>query len=317
VAAKEGKDPSAERAQARQVLKFGELVDWYLENHSRPHKRSWRRDERRFHVHFNAWMTRRLSDIKLDDVTRAHVRIGATKPVEANRAVQLLRGMFYAAIKGGIWRGDNPAKGIRAFKEQRRERFLTPDELQRVNEALIEETDGNWKSRAYFPLLLLTGLRRSELASLRWDCVDMNSRTLRLPETKTGKTHTEPISSPAVQILEGLPSRGMSEWLFPAESASGHMADPFPMWDRIRKRAGVPDVRIHDLRHTLASWMVAQGFSLPMIGRALNHARAATTERYAHLQLEPVRQALEATALLMFPAPARDSDTEAGPIEEN
>jgi integrase len=87
--------------------------------------------------------------------------------------------------------------------------------------------------------------------------------------------------------------------VFPGDGASGHIVEPAKAWQRIRARAGVPDVRIHDLRHTLASWLVAQGFNLPLVGRALNHTQTATTARYAHLALEPVRAALEQTAALM------------------
>ncbi len=312
-----GEDPSAARTQARQQMKFSELVDWYLEQHAKPHKKSWRRDERRLKTHFKGWLTRRLTDVTVNDVSRAHVRIGATAPVEANRTVSLLRAVFYAAIKADILKSDNPAKGIQTFAEQHRERYLTAEEMGRVNAALIRETEGNWKFRAYFPLLAFLGVRRSELASLRWEHVDLNSKKLRLAETKTGAQLLLPISSPALKILEGLPSRGTSDWVFPTSrrSATGHLTDPFFMWKRIRTRAGVPDVRVHDLRHTLASEMVAQGYSLPVIGRALGHTRAATTQRYAHLQLDVVRDALENTAQRMVAAmaPAADQTTKLPP----
>jgi integrase len=125
---------------------------------------------------------------------------------------------------------------------------------------------------------------------------------VRLPETKAGRPHLLPL--PAIAILETVPSRGNGEWVFPSDSASGHIVEPAKAWQRIRKRAGVPDVRIHDLRHTLASWLVAQGFNLPLIGRALNHSQVSTTERYAHIALDPVRVALEQTAALMMRGPA-------------
>jgi integrase len=100
-------------------------------------------------------------------------------------------------------------------------------------------------------------------------------------------------------MLEALPSQDKSEWVFPGEGASGHIVEPAKAWLRIRKHAGVPDVRIRDLRHTLASWLVAQGFNLLLVARVLNHTQAATTARYAHLALEPVRAALDQTAALM------------------
>jgi integrase len=117
--------------------------------------------------------------------------------------------------------------------------------------------------------------------------------------TKTGNSHLLPLPSDAVAILADLPSRGASDWVFPSDGATGHIVEPKKAWRRVRERAGVPDVRIHDLRHTLASWLVGQGFGLPLIGRALNHAHVGTTARYAHLALDPLRDALERNAQLM------------------
>ena len=122
-----------------------------------------------------------------------------------------------------------------------------------------------------------------------------------------------PLPSPAVAILAGLEAERKDgcEWVFPSRlSKSGHIVAPGKAWERIRERAGVADVRIHDLRHTLASWMVDQGKqNLPIIGKALNHRRLETTQRYAHLDLDPLRRALEQTTALMVaaqqqPAPA-------------
>jgi integrase len=214
-----------------------------------------------------------------------------------------------------VWRGENPARDVTLFDEVPRERFLTAEELMRVNDALMAETKGNWRWQAYFPLLLMLGLRRSELASLRWQHVDLKRRTLTLPTSKSGKSHLLPIPSPAAQILEGLPSRGTDEWVFPADSKSKHLENPTPIWHRIRLRAGVPDARIHDLRRTLGSWLAADGYGLPLIGKALNHANPASTAIYARLNLDPVRVMLEKNAQMMFPAPARDGDKEES-IEE-
>jgi integrase len=310
--AAKGQDPAGERIQAREEMKFGELVEWYIENHARPHKKSCRTDERRLGA-LKGWNRRRLADIKTGDVGRIHIRIGETRGrVEANRTVELVGAVFNAATKAKVWRGENPAKDVTLFDEVARERFLTAEELLRVNDALMAKTKGNWRWQAYFPLLLMLGLRRSELASLRWRYVDLGRRTLTLPTTKSGKSHLLPIPSPAVQILEGLPSRVTSEWVFPADSKSGHVENPTPIWHAIRKRAGVPDVRVHDLRRTFGSWLAADGYGLPLIGKALNHANPASTAIYARLNLDPVRVMLEKNAQLMFGsvAPARDTDKE-------
>jgi len=146
----------------------------------------------------------------------------------------------------------------------------------------------------------MLGTRKSELLATRWRDVDLVQRTLRLPETKAGRPHLLPLPAPAIAMLEDLPSRRESDWVFPSASASGHIMEPAKAWQRIRQRAGIPDVRIHDLRHTLASWLIGAGYNLSLIGRALNHSQIATTERYAHLALDPVREALERNAALMF-----------------
>jgi integrase len=298
----EGRDPSEERQQERREPTFADLAEAYMERHARKHKRerSIRDDEWYLAKYIPpSWRTRRLSDIRRDEVEKLHATLGAENgQYSANHSVRLLRCMFNLARDWKMLRGENPAARIRLFKEERRERFLSPEELKRVNNALTQETD--WRWRTYFPLALMLGTRRSELLSLRWADIDLNQRTVRLPETKAGRPHFLPLPEPAAALLEALPSRGNSEWVFPSDRTDGHIVEPAKAWQRIRGHAGVLDVRIHDLRHTLASWLVAQGFGLPLIGRALNHRQTSTTERYAHLALDPVRQALEQNAARMF-----------------
>jgi integrase len=186
--------------------------------------------------------------------------------------------MFNVARDMKFYAGENPAARIKLFREEKRERFLSPEELRRVNEALIHEPNHYW--RAYFPLCLMLGTRKSELLSARWSDVDFEQRTLRLPKTKAGRSHLLPLPTQAVEILKSLPSRGQSEWVFPSKNAEEHTVEAAKAWQRIRGRAGVTDVRLHDLRRTLGSWLAAQGYSLPLIGRALNHSNLASTQVY-------------------------------------
>ena len=304
--AMKGMDPAAAKAHAREQAVFGDLAAAYMERHSRIHKRprSVADDEYYLAKYIPAgWVRRRLSSLTRNDIERLHATIGREHgPYAANHTVRLLRHMLNLARDWQMLQGENPASRVKLFKEQRRERYLTPEELARVNTALLQEPD--WRWRAYFPLALMLGTRRTELCMVRWENVDLAQRTVWLPETKAGRPHLLPLPAPAIAILETVPSRGNGEWVFPSDSASGHIVEPAKAWQRIRKRAGVPDVRIHDLRHTLASWLVAQGFNLPLIGRALNHSQVSTTERYAHIALDPVRVALEQTAALMMRGPA-------------
>jgi len=156
----------------------------------------------------------------------------------------------------------------------------------------------------------MLGARKSELLAIRWSDIDFKQRTLRVSRTKMGRPHLIPLPSATISILESLPSRDTDEWVFPsAESKSGHLVSPKQAWARIRKAAGVPDVHVHDLRRTLGSWLAASGYSLPLIGRALNHSNVSTTAIYARLNLDPVRPALEQNATLTLsarPEPADD-----------
>jgi integrase len=283
---------------------FEELIEAYFERHARPHKRERSIKDDTYYLDKyvpGSWRKRSLSAIGRDDVERLKLALKRDHgPYPANHTLRLLRCMFNLARDWGLLKGDNPAARVKLFKEERHERFLSPDELKRVNDALTAES--MWQWRAYFPLALLLGLRKSELLSLRWDDVDLGLRTLKLPQTKAGRPHLLPLPSPAAAIFEGLPSRGQSEWVFSSDRIDGHIVEPSKAWQRIRERAGVSKVRIHDLRHTLASWLVAQGYNLPLIGRALNHSQTSTTERYAHLALDPVREALERNAVLMVAA---------------
>jgi integrase len=295
-----GEDPSIPN---REETTFAELEKAYLRDHAEKHKRPSSVKDDRLYLRVYvpaAWRTRRLSEISTADIERLHSTLGRERGhYAANHAFRLLRCMFNLARSWKMMSGENPATGIKSFAETKRERYLKPDEMKRLNPALIQEQDWRWP--ALFPLLLYTGARLSEVLFAEWSYVDLNQRIIRFPMTKDGAAHTIPLSEPAMVILSSMPSRGQRDRLFPETTKS--VAEK--AWHRIRGRAGVPDVRIHDLRHTLASWMVGQGFSLPLIGKALNHANSATTERYAHMDLDPVRAALEQTAKLMVSGPAK------------
>ncbi|MGC2303514.1 tyrosine-type recombinase/integrase [Candidatus Binatus sp.] len=293
-----GEDPAEARKQQHRELTFGDLTAAWLERHAKAHRKTWERDKRRLEVHFVRWQTRRLSDVSREEVGREQHKIAQRHgQVASNRAMTLLRAVFNWGISEGIVTGRNPAIGLTFYHEQKRERFLSPDELQRVNEGLMAETD--WRWRAYFPLLLLLGLRKNELLSARWVDVDLDQRTITIPDTKAGRSHLLPLPGPAIAMLEELPSRDKSEWLFPSFGKSGHIVEVKGAWTRIRDRAKVADVTVHDLRRTLGSWLAASGHSLPLIGKALNHSNVTSTQIYARLDLAPVRAALEANATIM------------------
>ena len=295
-----GIDPSEERKNERRELTFATLAARYIEDHAKPHKRSWKEDQRRIRVHLlPRFGTRRLGDIKpAEIVTMQNVLKTYGGLYESNRVGVLIRTMFNIARDMNLFTGDNPAARIKLFRENKRERFLSAEELRCVNDAICEESNEYWK--AYFRLALILGTRKSELLSVRWADVDFEQCTLRLPMTKAGRSHLLPVPSSGVSLLRSLSSRGRSEWVFPSRNRESHATEPAKAWQRIRNRAGLPDVRLHDLRRTLGSWLAAQGHSLSLIGRALNHSSTSATQVYARLALDPLRQALEKNAQLMF-----------------
>lgn len=155
------------------------------------------------------------------------------------------------------------------------------------------DAEANPYVRAALKLYLLTGLRRSELLGLRWQDVDLMRREIRLSDTKAGRAHRVPLSAPAVEILNGLPRMLRNEYVFPGSVPGRPLVNIAKSWRRVRKAAGLEDVRLHDLRRTVGSWMAASGASLPLIGKVVNHSNASTTPIYARLAEDVTREALE------------------------
>lgn len=292
-----GQDPVAERKQRRLQPTFGDLEQLYLERHA-IHKKSAVNDVWILKNYVADWRPRKLRTITRADVAARHADMGKTRPVSANRMVALVRTMFNKAHDWGLHPGPNPASGIRFFKEVKRDRFVTPAELPRLWTALQKEP--NPYVRGAFFIGLLTGARRSEVLTMRWEDLDLIQGLWRIPDTKSGQPHTIPLPAPVIQELQRLPRLKDNPHVFCGRWGRSHLVNVSKPWTRIRKEAGLDDVRIHDLRRTLGSWMVAAGASLALIGKTLNHQDVATTSIYARLQLEPVRAALEANATRML-----------------
>ena len=286
---------------------FGHLIDQYFERHG-PHKAesSLKQDRSLLRRIPQEWLTKPLISITRDDVIQLHSdiaancaevaknngRFAANGKSAANHVIRLLRSLFNRAIEWNKMTCTNPAAKIKLFKDQRRQRFLTLEEVQRLNAALLVE-DYRWQS--YFPLLLYLGLRKSELLTLKWENVDLDARELRLTRTKSGEPLLQPIPEPAMRIIEALPTRG-SKYLFPGDRAGRPLVNPDDAWVRIRQRAGLPDVTIHSLRHSQASLLIREGFSLQVVQKILNHSSIRQSAQYAHLEQHVARNAIEVTA---------------------
>ncbi len=245
-----------------------------------------------------------LGKLPLAAVERAHVaelhgRLSAT-PAAANQAVRALSAMYKLAeswelAPDGL---SNPCRAIAEYPGRRRERFLTEAEFTRLGEALDQvETERGVSASAVaaIRLLLLTGCRKSEILTLRWEEVALEAAELRLSDSKTG-ARVVSLSEPAVKLLADLPRLPGVPWVIPGRKPGTHLKKLDDAWQSVRSRAGLDDVRLHDLRHSFASRALALGEGLSMIGKLLGHARIETTARYAHLARDSVRESAERVA---------------------
>lgn len=261
-----------------------------------------------------------LGHLKVTDVTKSHIASlqndYSSQKAKANRIIEVVSKMFNLAELWG-WRpdGTNPCRHIKKFKEVKRERYLTHDEMKRLGEALNMAEDANLLSVygiALFRLLVLTGARLSEIQFCRWEWVDLGQAVIRLPDSKTG-AKIIPLGRVAISVLENIPRKAKNPYVICSEIREGKpLNNAHSMWVQIRTWAELTNMRIHDLRHTFASSAVNIGTTLPIIGKILGHTQTQTTARYAHLAVSPAVEAANKvndhmSALLALPAPRMDT----------
>jgi integrase len=287
-----GLDPQAAKRNLRDETTFSELFEHWMA-HAKLHKKTWASDQRLYNCYLAGWKSRKLSQITKADVQSLHGKMGtANGRYMANRVLALVSAMFGKAtdLEPGIL---NPAENVTRFKEKSRERFLQGDELPRFFQSLRQEPDR--VLRDFFAVALFTGARRGNVLAMAWADVHLERGTWVIPDTKSGDALTIPLAPEVVEVLEARQANG-SPWVFPGRGKSGHLEEPKIAWARLLARAGIADLRIHDLRRTLGSWQAAVGSSLQVIGKSLGHKNQSTTAIYARLNLDPVRQSVGAAA---------------------
>lgn len=282
----DGKDPFS----IQDKITFGKLCELYLEQHAKPHKKSWKKDESYIERHFlPLWEKRYVYEIETKHILQWFNECSKESPIEANRALEVLNVIFKHAIKWKIIK-DSPSSQINYNKEEHRERWVTPEELPRIIEAINDEE--RVQIRALFWLYLLTGLRKSELQQAKWEWLDEKRGTLTIPQTKTGKVYHVPLSKRAMDIITAVPKKGPCIFYSPTDHDT-YIFDLQKPWDRIKKRSGIHNIRLHDLRHTVGSWLVQSGHSLPIVGKILNHSSHTSTQVYAHFAHDTLKEALD------------------------
>ncbi|NVJ64370.1 MAG: tyrosine-type recombinase/integrase [Flavobacteriaceae bacterium] len=315
-----GGDPAEERAGARKMPTVSQFAGTFLTEHVEVKLKASTAATYRDHV--ERLIVPEIGSTKLDRLTRKqvsalHLKVGQKSPGTANRMLSTLSSMLgFAALRDIVPEHFNPTRKIELFPANFMERFLTSDEIRRIGEAIREgETAGiPWEvdetkpkskhaakpenrftlidrhAAAAIRLLLLTGARRGEILSLKWENVDLERGLLHLPDSKTGKKVIV-LNAAAAQVLTDLPRVGI--YVIAGREPDKPRHDLKKPWAAVLRRAGIQNVRLHDLRHTHASFGVSAGMGLPIVGKLLGHSRSSTTERYAHLADDPVRQASE------------------------
>jgi integrase len=314
-----GVDPIAAKKTAAGVPTFGEIMTSFLNKHAAD------RCKPRTLTEYRRWSARLIQKFgtkKVDAITKAHVREFhaslASTPIEANRILALFRAAWNWSVSEELIEIPNPAAGIKKFKEQSVERYLSTEELVRLGKALeeaetvglpyfVDETKPKAKHASKpvnrrtvvdpfavgaIRLLLFTGARRDEILKARWSDFDAERGLLMLPDSKTGKK-TIYLSAAALAVMVKLPRVEGHPYIFPGLIANKPRVDLNKPWFAVKRAAKLEGLRLHDLRHTFASFGAGSSMGLPLIGKLLGHNQPSTTARYSHLAADPLRRAAD------------------------
>ena len=254
-----------------------------------------------FRRYFSDWRQKKISSLTKSDSQRKINEIGSDHGhTAANHALTYARAAINWCIKNKITTCDNPFSATTRFKTQPRERFLRPEELEGFFAAL-KQLPNESGIRDYIYLSLLTGARQANVLAMRWEQLDLKLGIWTIPRTKSGDSQTLPLTQSALIVLmerdrENRARRKSgegSEWVFPGKGATGHLVEPKKGWYSLLETAQLADLRMHDLRRTLGSYMAIGNQSLHVIGKVLGHKSQAATQIYSRLTYDPLRQAME------------------------
>lgn len=293
-----GADPILERRASREVRTFGDVAEEFMRQHISA-KRKRRTDEeyaRTLRLHILPVIgSERVVDVRRAQLAKLHARL-VDKPFQANKALAITSAVWnWAARRDEVDASLNPAKGIERYPERSRERFLTTNELTKLGAALEDcqrcRTVEPYAAAA-IRLLILTGARLREILNAQWSHIDQERGILFLPDSKTGK---KPIylSAAAQAVLANIPRIDGNPYVIAGAKDAASRADLKKPWAAIRRAAALEGLRLHDLRHSFASFGAGASLGLPIIGKLLGHSQVATTHRYAHLDADPMRRAVE------------------------
>ena len=279
-----GNDPQEERRRKKRELTLGELMEEYLEQHAKKENKSWEYDESQFRRNASHWADRKISTLTRKEINDLHRRLKEERGLySANRLLTLLRTLYNMAVQWDLFDGRNPTLGIKKYKEPERQRYITAEEMPTFLRALDAEPEQDF--RDYVLLSLFTGLRQSNVLGMRWSQISFQAKTYVIPCTKNGDPHVAQLSDRSLEILE----RRYHDRLKGSDCVFPNPKNPHVprrryqyMWTNFLKKAEIENLRMHDLRHTHATWMANSGADLALIQKALGHKQPRMTLRYAH-----------------------------------
>lgn len=301
-----GGDPKWDLPKMERMPTFAEFVNDHFVPYIRIHKRSYFMDECLLKNH----LLPMFADFPLDQVRKQHVMDLQSKgisdgyaPGTVNRWVILLRYIFNCAIKWelyGLTR--NPTKGVDLLEENNQHgRYLTQQEVMRLFAVL--DAYPSKQIANVIKLLLYTGARKREILDARWENLDLANRVLKVPISKSGKPRFIVLSDVAVDLLRTIPRRPDVPWIFYNPKSLKPVCSFFAAWNSIRKKAGIPELRVHDLRHSFASFLVISGHSLYEVQKLLGHYDPKVTMRYAHLSQQALTEVTNSVAKFLTQMP--------------
>jgi integrase len=297
-----GKDPCEEKAMLRQVPTFGAFIAERYMPFVKGYKRSWQTDDSLLRNHLlPVFEKKHLDQITKNDIVALHHgrRADGAAPGSANRLLIMLRYIFNLAIRWevpGITK--NPTANVPLFEENNKmERYLTKDEARRLYVQV--KTSENTMLQYIIPMLIMTGARKREALNAQWTDFNLAKGLWRIPISKSGKARYVPISDGVAQLLSNVrevqatwpAAMQPCPWIFPNPQTGKPYVSFFTAWNTARTKAGLADVRIHDLRHSFASFLINNGRSLYEVQKILGHTQVRTTQRYAHLSQDTLQEA--------------------------
>jgi len=293
-----GVDPTQAKVKGKSSPTLEAVGQRYLTEYAEQHKKPSSVEEDRRNLKNHVYLhlgSRPINQITPEDIERLHHRMHKN-PYAANRTLSVLSMVFKKAEEWGLrQKRSNPCRDIKKFKEQKRKRYLSSEEIPRLGRTITKAEQTKHYSPfvvAAIRLLVLTGARLNEVLTLKWEYLDRDRRCLTLPDSKTGQKEVY-LNTAALEVLDSLPRISGNPYMLPGQKPGEALVNLQRAWSEIRTQANLPDVRLHDLRHSFAAVGAHANVSLPIIGALLGHTQASTTQRYAHLSADPLKQAAE------------------------